>query len=42
MVALRSAPFDSGKARRELNYKPRPVDGALSAVVEAFRRNTDI
>ena len=29
MLALRSAPFDSSKARRELGYNPRPVEGAL-------------
>ena len=26
-MALRSAPFDSGKAKRELGYAPRPIDG---------------
>lgn len=29
MLALRSAPFDSSKARRELGYEPRPVEDAL-------------
>jgi dihydroflavonol-4-reductase len=28
-LALRSAPFDSRKARRELGYEPRPIDNAL-------------
>lgn len=31
LVALRSAPFDSSKARHELGYTPRPVDEALRA-----------
>jgi dihydroflavonol-4-reductase len=38
-LALRSAPFDSGKAKRELGYAPRPVDRALTEAVEAFKRN---
>jgi len=38
-IALRSAPFDSTKARRELGYAPRPIDRALTEVVEAFKRN---
>lgn len=38
-IALRSAPFDSGKARRELGYAPQPIDRALSDVVEAFQRD---
>jgi dihydroflavonol-4-reductase len=29
LLALRSAPFDSSKARRELGYEPRPVAEAL-------------
>lgn len=33
MVALRSAPFDSTKARRELGYAPRPIEGALRDAV---------
>jgi dihydroflavonol-4-reductase len=37
-VALRSAPFDSGKARRELGYAPQPIDTALSAAVDALLR----
>jgi dihydroflavonol-4-reductase len=37
-LALRSAPFDSGKAKRELGYAPRPVDGALTEAVDAFKR----
>ncbi len=41
LLALRSAPFDSGKARRELGYQPRPVDQALTDVVEAFKRNSE-
>jgi len=32
-LALRSAPFDSAKARREIGYAPRPVDGALADAV---------
>jgi dihydroflavonol-4-reductase len=32
-VALRSAPFDSSKARRELGYSPRPIDEALAEAV---------
>jgi len=36
LLALRSAPFDSGKARRELGYQPRPVEAALTEVVAAF------
>ncbi len=38
-IALRTAPFDSTKARRELGYDPRPIDQALTEVVEAFKRN---
>jgi dihydroflavonol-4-reductase len=38
-LALRSAPFDSTKARRELGYDPRPIDRALTEVVAAFKRN---
>jgi dihydroflavonol-4-reductase len=33
-LALRSAPFDSGKARRELGYAPQPIGTALSDCVE--------
>jgi dihydroflavonol-4-reductase len=33
LVALRSAPFDSSKAKRELGYSPRPIDAALSEAV---------
>jgi dihydroflavonol-4-reductase len=29
-LALRSAQLDSGKARRELGYRPRPVEEALN------------
>jgi dihydroflavonol-4-reductase len=29
LLALRSAPFDSSKAKRELGYQPRPIEGAL-------------
>lgn len=29
LLALRSAPFDSSKAKRELGYAPRPVETAL-------------
>jgi dihydroflavonol-4-reductase len=38
VLALRSGPFDSGKARRELGYAPRAVEGALTAAVRAFKR----
>ncbi len=30
--------FDSSKAARELGYSPKPVEGALAAAVEFFRR----
>ena len=40
-LALRSAPFDSAKARRELGYAPRPIEQALTEVVEAFKRRRD-
>jgi dihydroflavonol-4-reductase len=33
-LALRSAPLDSGKARRELGYAPRPIGEALTATVQ--------
>ncbi|MDQ3560534.1 MAG: NAD-dependent epimerase/dehydratase family protein [Pseudomonadota bacterium] len=33
-IALRSAPFDSAKAKRELGYAPRPIEGALTEAVE--------
>lgn len=33
LVALRSAPFDSSKAKRELGYAPRPIEPALGAAV---------
>jgi dihydroflavonol-4-reductase len=32
-LALRSAPLDCGKAMRELGYRPRPIEDALSATV---------
>ena len=38
LLALRSAPFDSAKARRELGYRPGPIDRPLTEVVEAFKR----
>jgi len=38
ILALRSAPFDSAKARRELGYRPGPIDRPLTEVVEAFNR----
>lgn len=38
LLALRSAPFDSAKARSELGYAPGPIDQALTEVVEAFKR----
>ena len=34
---LRSAPFDSSKARRELGYAPRPIGAALADAVGALR-----
>ncbi len=39
LLALRSAPFDCTKAKEELGYAPRPVDGTLTEVVEGFKRN---
>jgi dihydroflavonol-4-reductase len=36
-IALRSAPFDSRKAREELGYAPRPIAPALTEVVKAFK-----
>lgn len=39
LLALRSAPFDCSKAKSELGYAPRPIDGALREVVERFRRD---
>ncbi len=38
LIALRSAPFDSAKARRDLGYAPRPIAQALTEVVQAFTR----
>jgi dihydroflavonol-4-reductase len=38
ILALRSAPFDSAKAKRELGYHPGPIDRPLTEVVEAFKR----
>ncbi len=38
ILALRSAPFDSAKAKRELGYAPSPIDQALTEVVQAFKR----
>ena len=35
-LALRSAPFDCNKAKRELGYGPRPIRRALGQVVEGF------
>jgi len=37
-LALRSAPFDSQKAKNELGYTPRPIDQALTEVVARFSR----
>jgi hypothetical protein len=34
LIALRSAPFDSSKAKRELGYAPRPIEGALAEAVQ--------
>ncbi len=31
--------FDSGKARRELGYSPRPIDGALDRAIAFFRQS---
>jgi dihydroflavonol-4-reductase len=39
ILALRSAPFDSGKARRELGYEPAPIEKALTEAVEEFKRS---
>ena len=33
-LALRSAPFDSRKARRELGYEPQPIQKALAETLE--------
>jgi dihydroflavonol-4-reductase len=41
LLALRSAPFDSAKAKRELGYRPGPIEQALTEVVEAFKRRAD-
>src|SRR5262249_19458884 len=38
-LALRSAPFDSAKARRELGYAPRAADAALVGAVRGLTRN---
>jgi dihydroflavonol-4-reductase len=38
VLALRSAPFDSRKAGRELGYAPGGVETALTEVVQAFKR----
>ncbi len=38
MLALRSAPFDCSKARRELGYQPAPIDRALTETIAAFKR----
>jgi dihydroflavonol-4-reductase len=38
-LALRSAPFDCRKAKSELGYAPRPIDEALTEVVDGFKRN---
>jgi dihydroflavonol-4-reductase len=32
-LALRAVPFNIGKARRELNYAPHPIDAALATTV---------
>lgn len=39
ILGLRSAPFDSGKAKRELGYAARPVEEALTKAVEELKRN---
>jgi dihydroflavonol-4-reductase len=38
-LALRSVPFDCNKAKNELGYAPRPIDRALTEVVEGFKRD---
>ena len=38
ILALRSAPFDSRKAARELGYAPAPIERALTDAVEEFKR----
>jgi dihydroflavonol-4-reductase len=40
ILALRSQPFDSGRAKKELGYAPRPIDRALTEVVEEFKRKS--
>jgi nucleoside-diphosphate-sugar epimerase len=40
LLAIRSAPFDSAKAVRELGYAPRPIEQALTEVIEAFKRKS--
>lgn len=39
LLALRSAPFDSSKARQELGYDPRPIAGALREELEWLIEN---
>jgi dihydroflavonol-4-reductase len=38
ILALRSAPFDSRKAARELGYAPSPIERALTEALEGFKR----
>jgi dihydroflavonol-4-reductase len=38
MIGLRSAPFDSGKAKRELGFVPQPIEGALTRSVEELKQ----
>ncbi len=40
-LALRSAPFDIGKARRELGYAPRPAELAIADAIRWILHETD-
>jgi len=40
-IALRSAPFESEKARRELGYRPRPIDEALADAVAWLKQRPE-
>ncbi|MGQ4274853.1 NAD-dependent epimerase/dehydratase family protein [Terrihabitans sp. B22-R8] len=42
LVALRSAPFDSSKAKTELGYAPSPIEGALKAEIAWLARRNGI
>ncbi len=39
LIALRSAPFNCTKAKRELGYRSRPIGEALKEAIEASERN---